>query len=355
DSEELQPESEQTEVVEDFERTPSGRVRRHSAQVAVFHLQEIAEDELAREGRRRRKKEDLVPDTKRLNYLRPGLPTFNPQLLDRWKALVKENGFICCPNNCCEAIYSSVSGLKAHLANCNKGHHSGGKYSCLLCKKEFSSESGVKYHILKTHSQNWFRMSAVSSASKRKRSPEPSPDISEIKAMDKNKKMKLEEKAPSLPPTSTLPFTKETPFALKTQTKKSSSNSELFMGTTEFESMLAKEAIREQKLGAAESTIWYALEKEDCPGELGHTETSRRARKTTIGTNEDHSRGGSTIDKLRPVLVSDTADYARKWRKISDIRNMSVHPVISISPRLFRWCNLDVTACGRYEIYSTRR
>ncbi|XP_069607194.1 zinc finger protein 512B isoform X2 [Ranitomeya imitator] len=197
DSEELQPESEQTEVVEDFERTPSGRVRRHSAQVAVFHLQEIAEDELAREGRRRRKKEDLVPDTKR----------------------------------CCEAIYSSVSGLKAHLANCNKGHHSGGKYSCLLCKKEFSSESGVKYHILKTHSQNWFRMSAVSSASKRKRSPEPSPDISEIKAMDKNKKMKLEEKAPSLPPTSTLPFTKETPFALKTQTKKSSSNSEVCIGT----------------------------------------------------------------------------------------------------------------------------
>ncbi|XP_077109085.1 zinc finger protein 512B isoform X3 [Ranitomeya variabilis] len=197
DSEELQPESEQTEVVEDFERTPSGRVRRHSAQVAVFHLQEIAEDELAREGRRRRKKEDLVPDTKR----------------------------------CCEAIYSSVSGLKAHLANCNKGHHSGGKYSCLLCKKEFNSESGVKYHILKTHSQNWFRMSAVSSASKRKRSPEPSPDIAEIKAMDKNKKMKLEEKAPSLPPASTLPFTKETPFALKTQTKKASSNSKVCIGT----------------------------------------------------------------------------------------------------------------------------
>ncbi|XP_073436949.1 zinc finger protein 512B [Dendrobates tinctorius] len=229
DSEELQPESEQTEVVDDFERTPSGRVRRHSAQVAVFHLQEIAEDELAREGRRRRMREDLVPDTKRLNYLRPGLPTFNPQLLDRWKALVKENGFICCPNNCCEAIYSSVSGLKAHLANCNKGHHSGGKYSCLLCKKEFSSESGVKYHILKTHSQNWFRMSAASSASKR-RSPEPSPDISEINAMDKNKKVKLEEKAPSLPPASTPPFTKETPVALKTQTKKASCNSEVCIG-----------------------------------------------------------------------------------------------------------------------------
>lgn len=28
-----------------------------------------------------------------------------------------------------------------------------GKYTCLLCQKEFSSESGVKYHICKTHSQ----------------------------------------------------------------------------------------------------------------------------------------------------------------------------------------------------------
>lgn len=53
--------------MEDFERTPSGRVRRRSAQVAVFHLQEIAEDELARDwGNKRRMKDDLVPDTKRV-------------------------------------------------------------------------------------------------------------------------------------------------------------------------------------------------------------------------------------------------------------------------------------------------
>ncbi|XP_068063949.1 zinc finger protein 512B isoform X4 [Anomalospiza imberbis] len=51
--------------VEDFERTPSGRIRRTSAQVAVFHLQEIAEDELARDWTKRRMKDDLVPETKR--------------------------------------------------------------------------------------------------------------------------------------------------------------------------------------------------------------------------------------------------------------------------------------------------
>ncbi|KAI1892759.1 hypothetical protein AGOR_G00136840 [Albula goreensis] len=158
------------DFMENFERTPSGRVRRRSAQVAVFHLQEIAEDELARDwGNKRRIKDDLVPDSKRLNYTRPGLPTFNPKTLENWKNEVKEKGFICCPNCSCEAVYSSVSGLKAHLANCNKGGGAVGKYRCLLCQKEFSSESGVKYHISKTHSQNWFRAAShVAPKSKRK-------------------------------------------------------------------------------------------------------------------------------------------------------------------------------------------
>uniref|UniRef100_G3U475 Zinc finger protein 512B n=1 Tax=Loxodonta africana TaxID=9785 RepID=G3U475_LOXAF len=136
------------------ERTPSGRIRRTSAQVAVFHLQEIAEDELARDWTKRRMKDDLVPETARLNYTRPGLPTLDPQLLEVWKNEVKEKGHVNCPNDCCEAIYSSVSGLKAHLASCSKGDHLVGKYRCLLCPKEFSSESGVKYHILKTHAEN---------------------------------------------------------------------------------------------------------------------------------------------------------------------------------------------------------
>ncbi|KAM6112812.1 LOW QUALITY PROTEIN: zinc finger protein 512B [Pterocles gutturalis] len=153
--------------IEDFERTPSGRIRRTSAQVAVFHLQEIAEDELAKDWTKRRMKDDLVPETKRLNYTRPGLPKLN-RLLENWKNEVKEKGHINCPNNCC-AIYSSVSGLKANLANCNKGDHSVGKYRCLLCQKEFSSESGVKYHIIKAHSENWFRTSAEASRKKKSR------------------------------------------------------------------------------------------------------------------------------------------------------------------------------------------
>ncbi|XP_061591954.1 zinc finger protein 512B isoform X1 [Cololabis saira] len=154
---------------EDFERTPSGRVRRRSAQVAVFHLQEIAEDELAKDwGTKRRIKDDLVPDSKRLNYTRPGLPNFSPELLESWKNQVKEKGFICCTNANCEAVYSSVSGLKAHLINCSQGGGEMGKYTCLICQKEFSSESGVKYHISKTHSQNWFRAAASQVASSNK-------------------------------------------------------------------------------------------------------------------------------------------------------------------------------------------
>ncbi|XP_040187783.1 zinc finger protein 512B isoform X3 [Rana temporaria] len=180
--------SKQEVEIEDFERTPSGRVRRRSAQVAVFHLQEIAEDELTKEGSRRRMKEDLVPDSKR----------------------------------CCEAIYSSVSGLKAHLANCNKllcvlqGEYLVGKYRCLLCQKEFSSESGVKYHIVKTHSQNWFRVSAVSSVVKRKIKQNFSSNKSAMEVTGKKKKRKIEEQLlVGSTPTAT-PLDKETLLALNT-------------------------------------------------------------------------------------------------------------------------------------------
>nr|XP_030144771.3 zinc finger protein 512B isoform X3 [Taeniopygia guttata] len=187
--------------VEDFERTPSGRIRRTSAQVAVFHLQEIAEDELARDWTKRRMKDDLVPETKRLNYTRPGLPKLNPRLLENWKNEVKEKGRINCPNNCCEAIYSSVSGLKAHLANCNKGDHSVGKYRCLLCQKEFSSESGVKYHIIKAHSENWFRTS--SEASRKKKNREQLSSNKEEKKKSTNGKKrgrKPKERSPEMSP-----------------------------------------------------------------------------------------------------------------------------------------------------------
>eukprot|EP00062_Callorhinchus_milii_P002729 gi/632939274/ref/XP_007909418.1/ PREDICTED: zinc finger protein 512B isoform X2 [Callorhinchus milii] len=148
------------DLVDFFEKTPSGRIRRKSAQVAVFHLQDIAEDELSKLWTKRRNKDDLVPDIKRLKYTRPRLPTFSPKQLENWKNEVKDNGHIFCPNNRCEAIYSSFSGLKAHLATCTKGDHSVGKYKCLICQKEFSSESGVKYHINKSHSENWFRAAA---------------------------------------------------------------------------------------------------------------------------------------------------------------------------------------------------
>ncbi|XP_066481105.1 zinc finger protein 512B isoform X2 [Tiliqua scincoides] len=195
-----QPETKpEVNLFEDFERTPSGRIRRTSAQVAVFHLQEIAEDELAKDWTKRRMKEDLVPETKLLNYTRPGLPKLNPRLLETWKNEVKEKGHINCPNNCCVAIYSSVSGLKAHLANCNKGDHSVGKYQCLLCQKEFSSESGVKYHIIKTHSENWFRTS-TEAIRKKKSGEQTTPSNKEKKKITDGKKRgrKPKERPPEL-------------------------------------------------------------------------------------------------------------------------------------------------------------
>ncbi|XP_070974811.1 zinc finger protein 512B-like isoform X3 [Oncorhynchus clarkii lewisi] len=196
---------------EDFERTPSGRVRRRSAQVAVFHLQEIAEDELDKDWGTKR--DDLVPDSKRLNYTRPGLPIFSPKLLESWKNEVKEKGFICCSNGSCEAVYSSVSGLKAHLANCNQAEGDAGKYTCLLCQKEFSSESGVKYHISKTHSQNWFRafshmLPSSSSISSRSKPPDyqGKTEVKNRATMGKKRGRKPKERPPEATPVQTNTF-----------------------------------------------------------------------------------------------------------------------------------------------------
>lgn len=51
------------------ERTNSGRVKRMSAQVAVYHLQEIANDELSKEWPKRKVQRDLVPDDKKVQAL----------------------------------------------------------------------------------------------------------------------------------------------------------------------------------------------------------------------------------------------------------------------------------------------
>ncbi|KAB1266794.1 Zinc finger protein 512 [Camelus dromedarius] len=118
------PESGQPECLKEMSLEPKsgGRVQRRSAKIAVYHLQELASAELAKEWPKRKVLQDLVPDD------RKG----------------------------CEAVYSSVSGLKAHLGSCTLGTFVAGKYKCLLCQKEFVSESGVKYHINSVHAEDWF-------------------------------------------------------------------------------------------------------------------------------------------------------------------------------------------------------
>ncbi|KAJ8355805.1 hypothetical protein SKAU_G00185990 [Synaphobranchus kaupii] len=147
------------------ERTPSGRLKRTSAQVAIFHLQEIASEELLKEWPKRKVQQDLVPDDKKLKYARPGLPAFSQEVLRKWKNEVKLQRKVQCPNQGCDSVYTSVSGLKAHLGLCSRGDFEAGKYKCLICDKEFSSESGVKYHINSIHAQDWFVVSSKASKS----------------------------------------------------------------------------------------------------------------------------------------------------------------------------------------------
>uniref|UniRef100_A0A8D1FQM0 Zinc finger protein 512 n=1 Tax=Sus scrofa TaxID=9823 RepID=A0A8D1FQM0_PIG len=152
------PESGQPECLKEMslEAKSGGRVQRRSAKIAVYHLQELASAELAKEWPKRKVLQDLVPDDRKLKYTRPGLPTFSQEVLHKWKSDIKKYHRIQCPNQGCEAVYSSVSGLKAHLGSCTLGTFVAGKYKCLLCQKEFVSESGVKYHINSVHAEDWF-------------------------------------------------------------------------------------------------------------------------------------------------------------------------------------------------------
>ncbi|CAI7934823.1 finger 512 isoform X1 [Podarcis lilfordi] len=130
------------------------RALRKSALAAAHHLQEaLAKEALAKEWPRRKVWQDLVPEDRKLKYTRPGLPAVSQEVLSKWRAEIKACRRVRCPNQGCECVYSSISGLKSHLSSCILGEFVAGRYRCLLCEKEFVSESGVKYHINTVHAQ----------------------------------------------------------------------------------------------------------------------------------------------------------------------------------------------------------
>ncbi|NWI87422.1 ZN512 protein, partial [Pitta sordida] len=147
------------------EQNNTGRVQRRSAKVAIYYLHELAGEELAKEWPKRKVLQDLIPDDRKLKYTRPGLPTFSQDVLCKWKTEIKMYRRVHCPNQGCESVYGSVSGLKSHLGTCTLGDFVAGKYKCLLCEKEFISESGVKYHINSVHAEDWFDMNTTTTKS----------------------------------------------------------------------------------------------------------------------------------------------------------------------------------------------
>ncbi|NWI08454.1 ZN512 protein, partial [Crypturellus soui] len=147
------------------ESNSTGRVQRRSAKVAIYYLHELAGEELAKEWPKRKVLQDLIPDDRKLKYTRPGLPTFSQDVLCKWKREIKMYRRLHCPNQGCESVYGSVSGLKSHLGTCTLGDFVAGKYKCLLCEKEFTSESGVKYHINSVHAEDWFDVNTTTTKS----------------------------------------------------------------------------------------------------------------------------------------------------------------------------------------------
>ncbi|NXK48197.1 Z512B protein, partial [Chauna torquata] len=111
----------------------------------------------------------------------------------------------------------AFSALLGAAGGCSvlQGDHSVGKYRCLLCQKEFSSESGVKYHIIKAHSENWFRTS--SEASRKKKSREQLSSSKEEKKKSTNGKKRG--RKPKERPPETSPKGRES-VAAKTNHKK---------------------------------------------------------------------------------------------------------------------------------------
>ncbi|KAM6323678.1 zinc finger protein 512 [Aegotheles albertisi] len=160
-------EERRTESLKEIKREPdnTGRVQRRSAKVAIYYLHELAGEELAKEWPKRKVLQDLIPDDRKLKYTRPGLPTFSQDVLCKWKTEIKMYRRVHCPNEGCESVYGSVSGLKSHLGTCTLGDFVAGKYKCLLCAKEFISESGVKYHINSVHSEDWFDVNTTTTKS----------------------------------------------------------------------------------------------------------------------------------------------------------------------------------------------
>lgn len=51
-----------------LDRVPGGRAKRLSAQVAIFHLREIANEELLKEWPKRKVQRDLVPDDRKVLF-----------------------------------------------------------------------------------------------------------------------------------------------------------------------------------------------------------------------------------------------------------------------------------------------
>ncbi|XP_074942389.1 zinc finger protein 512 isoform X6 [Phalacrocorax aristotelis] len=113
-------EERRTESLKEIKREPNntGRVQRRSAKVAIYYLHELAGEELAKEWPKRKVLQDLIPDDRKLKYTRPGLPTFSQDVLCKWKTEIKMYRRVHCPNQGCESVYGSVSGLKSHLGTC---------------------------------------------------------------------------------------------------------------------------------------------------------------------------------------------------------------------------------------------
>ncbi|CAH1248446.1 GTF3C2 [Branchiostoma lanceolatum] len=126
-----------------------GRSKRRAATKALQHLQDFLIDGIEKETKQP-SWEQRERSLKHL-YSTPELD-ITREKTQKWTKDVKDVGSVECPYGDCSKTYSSLIGLKGHLPQCDKRPEGiGGTFKCLQCTREFRTQSGVEYHIRKTH------------------------------------------------------------------------------------------------------------------------------------------------------------------------------------------------------------
>ncbi|XP_077989899.1 zinc finger protein 512-like [Glandiceps talaboti] len=84
-------------------------------------------------------------------YTKPARPVVTPAMTAEWRDILKSEGELKCRNEGCDVSYINVGSMKFHYAMCPKNGIVLENYKCLVCSKEYKSETSMKFHVQSAH------------------------------------------------------------------------------------------------------------------------------------------------------------------------------------------------------------